>query len=444
MQALDVQIQNPVKNAQVKSADKSNKPDITVLNRKTGAEPAEKGDSFLAIIEKMLAGTRDGTNFSPGDSFVNTAGRGAGDDSVPGDENTLIKQGAGKGKILHASIKKGTPKQNASVVIDPPEIGKVQKSAKQKDGLTDTNPCLQVENTRTDPFDEILAGKDQTVSILPEKKRGETKTGDGKAVVDLTGQSALGISNPLQTKKVSENTALQDTANDTKTEKPGKRDKKLHISVIDQRSADPQVSANDSPLVKSTTINGDNSADMSLSLRNPDNGSSSLQDATAHVAESNHNASSQSFSSMLSQELSANASDFVKTGQIVLRDNNAGLIRLSLHPETLGNVKIRLELSDRKISGRIIVNSQEAYDAFNENLDGLSQAFVDGGFDSAGFDLSWSGQGTDGSGDSEADGANSSPFYASSIPDVISTMNSADTNTDSYRVTGSSAVNVFA
>ena len=88
--------------------------------------------------------------------------------------------------------------------------------------------------------------------------------------------------------------------------------------------------------------------------------------------------------------------------------------------------------------------SQEAYEAFNENLDGLSKAFVDGGFQGAGFDLSWSGQGDSGGAQDEQASKLASPFYASSIPDVMSGSDVADREAGGYRSYGNRAINVFA
>ncbi|MDR2135892.1 MAG: flagellar hook-length control protein FliK [Treponema sp.] len=68
---------------------------------------------------------------------------------------------------------------------------------------------------------------------------------------------------------------------------------------------------------------------------------------------------------------------------MILRDGREGLIRLSLKPESLGNVKIRLELTDNKIAGRVIVESGEALRAFERELASLEQAFRDSGYESA-------------------------------------------------------------
>jgi flagellar hook-length control protein FliK len=227
-------------------------------------------------------------------------------------------------------------------------------------------------------------------------------------------------------------------------DKLDRKDRKPVINVHDTRTLPDPLKATETPGAKTVQVNKDGIADMSLDFRNVQSGVSNQSNTETSYMEKNDGKQGQSFASMLSGELRNNAADFVKTGSIVLRDNNSGLIRLSLHPESLGNVKISMELSDKKITGKIICSSREAYEAFNENLDGLSDAFVKGGFESAGFDLSWSGDNPSGRGQQERQGHVSSPFYASSIPEVMSAPDIADTRRSGYRFSDRSAVNFFA
>lgn len=99
------------------------------------------------------------------------------------------------------------------------------------------------------------------------------------------------------------------------------------------------------------------------------------------------------FQGMLTNAIQQNAPEFVKAGSIVLKDNNQGTINLILHPESLGNVKISLSLSDKVIAGQITVHSQEAYNAFKESIDSIKQAFAQNGFETAGFNLNFTGNG---------------------------------------------------
>ena len=131
-----------------------------------------------------------------------------------------------------------------------------------------------------------------------------------------------------------------------------------------------------------------------------------------------------SFAERLASELRNNAADIVRAGQVILRNGGEGTIRLALHPETLGAVRIHLEMTgEKKIAGRITVASREAWDAFSDSMDSLIAAFSDEGFDTAaGFDLSWAGRGAG----SEAGGKISAPFYASATPDVMPAEDFAD------------------
>ena len=173
---------------------------------------------------------------------------------------------------------------------------------------------------------------------------------------------------------------------------PEKNDGK--ISVIDMRTeqvaeqiANPKDSAvtkegaKKSDFVKTVEYDSNGNATISLSLKGEnqvvDNG----------VVQT----SSQDFSSMLSREIASSANDLVKTGSVILKDNNAGTINLILNPEELGSVKIKLEISDNQITGKILVASKEAYDAFNQNINLLKNAFIESGFTAGGFDLAFTG-----------------------------------------------------
>lgn len=160
------------------------------------------------------------------------------------------------------------------------------------------------------------------------------------------------------------------------------------IKVMDYRSATEngvtEASLNDGNFVTEVSY-GEGTADITFNL------ASSTEKS---ALENGKNASNESnFASMLSNQIQNNATEFVKTGSIILRDNNSGTINLVLHPEELGNVKISLEMNDKLVSARITVASEEAYQAFKESISSLKQAFAESGFQTGGFDLTWSGSG---------------------------------------------------
>jgi flagellar hook-length control protein FliK len=93
------------------------------------------------------------------------------------------------------------------------------------------------------------------------------------------------------------------------------------------------------------------------------------------------------FSEALAERLKANATDFVRAAQVVLKDGNLGLIRLRLEPEHLGGVKIELKLAEKQISGRIIVESDLAGEAFRSSIDSLKDAFASAGFETSSLEV---------------------------------------------------------
>jgi flagellar hook-length control protein FliK len=112
----------------------------------------------------------------------------------------------------------------------------------------------------------------------------------------------------------------------------------------------------------------------------------------------------QSFQNMLARELHENLNgDIVRHASVMLRDGGEGTIRLSLRPETLGSVKIRLEITENKITGRITVESGDAFKAFERELHSLEQSFRDSGFDGASLEMAFSSGGEEGGRQEEAD-----------------------------------------
>jgi flagellar hook-length control protein FliK len=113
-------------------------------------------------------------------------------------------------------------------------------------------------------------------------------------------------------------------------------------------------------------------------------------------------AGGQSFSARLASSLQNGYNDeIVKHSAVILRGDDSGLIRLNLKPESLGNVKVRLDLADNHISGTIIVESEAAKDAFEANIEHLTKSFIDSGFQDAKLQVSVD-SGASGSGGGQA------------------------------------------
>ncbi|MDR0719677.1 MAG: flagellar hook-length control protein FliK [Treponema sp.] len=98
------------------------------------------------------------------------------------------------------------------------------------------------------------------------------------------------------------------------------------------------------------------------------------------------------FADALARELHENVNtDIVKQASLVLRDGGQGTLKLALRPETLGNVKIRLEMAENKITGHIFVESAEAFSALKRELPVLEKQFQDSGFGKTSLEMSFSG-----------------------------------------------------
>lgn len=170
-------------------------------------------------------------------------------------------------------------------------------------------------------------------------------------------------------------------------------DKDGKITVNDLRTEETEEKSQKSENrleIKNVKFDGKNSLEMDLNFpeQNLQNVSQNILSSSTQSASS----ASSNFQAMLQNQIQANADSFVRAGNIVLRNNDVGEIKLILHPESLGNVKIDLHLKDNTISGKIIVQTQEAFEAFKESAENLKQAFISSGFEASGFDLSFAGE----------------------------------------------------
>lgn|GEM_PF-2738396 len=87
-------------------------------------------------------------------------------------------------------------------------------------------------------------------------------------------------------------------------------------------------------------------------------------------------------------------SELIRATNLVLRDGG-GEIRLVLKPESLGSVRIRMNLVDNKIEGRIIVDSSAVKQVMDQSIDALSRALTAAGFQTASLEVSVGGQNAD-------------------------------------------------
>ena len=129
--------------------------------------------------------------------------------------------------------------------------------------------------------------------------------------------------------------------------------------------------------------------DIVLELRLPNQGQEASEARTTWDVKAG-----QAFEDLLARELHQNFNnDIVRHASVALRDGGEGTIRLALKPESLGNVKIHLEMAENKIAGRIVVESVEALRALEREISSLEKAFLDSGFEGANLEMSLAADG---------------------------------------------------
>jgi hypothetical protein len=151
------------------------------------------------------------------------------------------------------------------------------------------------------------------------------------------------------------------------------------------------------------------------------------------------------FEDALAQQLHENlSSDIVKQASIIVRDSGEGTIRLSLKPETLGNVKIRLEMTENKITGHIVVESSEAFKAFERELPVLEKQFQDSGFSETNLEMSFAWDNESGAQYRQDEGEPRFPaVLAASRYDAETERTEGTPQAGGFRDTGRSAVNML-
>ena len=279
------------------------------------------------------------------------------------ENSAKIEKNAEVSPEIPVEISKKTPEKDGS---------KIQ--SKEKEQKTAEKSKNQIENSDLNLVEAVLASGNSAVNQVENKE--------------------IGANNPrLSDFMESEETGSLEGL-DSKSEKKFFLDKDKKIAVQDLRSEN-SVQKTDEKSGKSMK----SSTEISEIYRNEKNNPQVTMDFAANAQQNIGSLNNQvagsagsNFQAMLANQIQENAGEIVKAGNIVLKDNDVGSIKLILHPESLGNVKIDLQVNEKNISGKIIVATQEAFNAFKETAENLKQAFVQSGFESAGLELSLANQ----------------------------------------------------
>lgn len=350
---------------QLNTDEKTAKKDESLKDAEQAAETAKKTpDKNSALADEKE---------SVSEESVKIAGKDA--------ENKLEKQVL-KEELKIRSENSAKIEKNAEV---PPEIPvEISKKTPEKDGSkiqskekeqkTAEKSKNQIENSDLNLVEAVLAS--------------------GNSAVNQVGNKEIGADNP----RLSDFMEAEETGSleglDSKSEKKFFLDKDKKIAVHDLRSENSAQKPDEKSgkSMKSST-------EISEIYRNEKNNPQVTMDFAANAQQNIGSLNNQvagsagsNFQAMLANQIQENAGEIVKAGNIVLKDNDVGSIKLILHPESLGNVKIDLQVNEKNISGKIIVATQEAFNAFKETAENLKQAFVQSGFESAGLELSLANQ----------------------------------------------------
>lgn len=293
-------------------------------------------------------------------------------------------------------------------------VSKNEKSVKnQKENLKNSQNIASKNGENSEKIENELSSWSSLVSRLSQEEespsetklvKGSKDSGTKNALLSeetatdetdveniaslLAGKSVSGVEGTKNTKGSSEEDALE-----IKGVK-GKKiflDKEEKISVTDLRTEQQGEDSENSLKFSKARFDGKNSAEITVDIREDVVNTNVLSSNTQTAAADGSN-----FQAMLSNQLQQNAHEIVKTGNIILRDNDVGEIKLILNPEELGNVKINLHVSDKSISGKIIVQSEAAFNAMKESIQSLKEAFASSGYETSSFDLTFAGQDSSG------------------------------------------------
>lgn len=444
MQALDVQ--NDMQPVNYTDAVQSSNQD-----KKNAKEPDVKGASFMDIITKLMAEETDGRmagKITPDDSaeLSQDAAEQTGRKKNDAVQTTLSRLKTKGGKQNDAHIQKlaetdAREAEAAELLLDAGALLTSEEGIDVKKALeSGTNKQLRGSmlaqaETEAVPEEAAILSAEEAVQ-LKKQKNGKAESGMAVGIsaadtAELAGKLKKNADEPAADRSLEKSTKAQQV----KQHKPV-------FTIIDERAvnaapvvADGSVHEAGAAVRVTNAPSVDMAADfrsMTASLGTAANGTQGAQESGAP-----------SFASLVAQQVQDMAPDFVQAGRIVLQDNNAGVIRLQMQPAHLGNVRINLELAGgKKIVGKIITGSKEAYEAFKESIEQLAKAFEQGGFASAQFDVSWSGEG----GGRQFDGENSQfneLFAQNDRLEVMQGNRYADTETV-YAFGQDQAVNVFA
>ncbi len=310
---------------------------------------------------------------------------------------TETKKSVNEGNVKNTSAKNET-ESKPKVLNDKNQVAEEKDDVKKSDVKTnqkatdakDLKKLPDEKNLHVENNEEEIAAEQLTenAAALQNASSANIAKTDDNVQVKNTDNDALEIQSEGVPVNQNQNDILQNKL--TPDEKVYSLDKDSKIIVHDQRTEQQETSKasekNSSKGQVQVQFDNQNNATITMELDQQlvSENLLSLDNQTAASDGSN-------FQAMLSNQIQANAPEFVKAGSIVLQDNNKGTINLVLHPDDLGNVKIHLSMDGKTLTAHITVNTKEALEVFKDNAQTLREAFAKNGFETTSFDVSYNG-----------------------------------------------------